>query len=47
MWPVIETTIVATNVDWFGVLLTLSTIVVTATAIYFSHRFFRHAVREM
>jgi len=45
MWPLLEIT--ATAIDWFGIVLTLSSIIVTATAAFFLHRFFRHALREM
>jgi hypothetical protein len=45
MWPLIEIT--ATAVDWFGIVLTLSTAIVTLTAAFFLHRFFRRAMREM
>jgi hypothetical protein len=47
MWPVVETVVVATNVDWFGVVVILATAIVTTTAAFLLHRFFRHALREM
>jgi hypothetical protein len=45
MWPLVEN--VSTAVDWFGITLTLASIIVFGTGGYFFRRFLRHAMREM